>query len=247
MDFLKRVSRSGRGLRVLCWLAQAYLRLVYRTGRWTIEGEAVPRTIREGGGVFIVAFWHGRLAMLPIGWQRLAPLHMLISAHTDGRLIAGVVHYFGLDAVAGSSTEGGSAALRVLMRWLDAGDCIGITPDGPRGPAMRASRGIVMAARLSGAPILPATYSAARRRILGSWDRMVLPLPFSRGIFLWGDPILVPKQLDKDGIESYRAMIEEKLNALTGEADRRMGHDRLTPGMTSHSTPRERQRVGGRR
>ncbi len=247
MHFFKRISRSGGGLRMLCWLIQAYLRLVYRTGRWTIEGEAFPRRIRDGGGGFIVAFWHGRLAMLPIGWRRLAPLHMLISAHSDGRLIAGVVRYFGLDTVAGSSTEGGTTALRALIRWLDAGDCVGITPDGPDGPAMRASRGIVAAARLSGAPILPATYSAARRRILGSWDRMVLPLPFSRGIFLWGDPILVPKRLDEDGIERYRARIEETLNALTGEADRRMGHDRLAPGTMSRTALREAQQAGGRR
>ena len=230
MGFFKRLLRSDRGMRFLCWLVQAYVRIVYRTGSWTVEGDAFPRDIRAKNGAFILAFWHGRLLMMPMGWQNLAPMHMLISGHTDGRLIAGAVRHFGIDTVIGSSNDGGTAALRGMVRWLKSGDCVGITPDGPDGPAMRASRGIAAVARLSGAPVVPLAYATKSRRILDSWDRFHLPLPFSKGIFLWGEPIRAEADLDEAGIETCRALIEQRLNALGAEADRRMGHDAVPPG-----------------
>src|SRR5262249_1086726 len=82
--------------------------------------------------------------------------------------------------------KGGPAALRAMVRQLRQGESVGITPDGPNGPAMRASAGIVGVARLAGVPILPMTYATSRRRILQTWDRFHLPLPFSRGVFLSG-------------------------------------------------------------
>ncbi len=89
------------------------------------------------GRAFIGAFWHGRMLMIPMGWQRMAPMHMLISAHRDGRIIADAVSYFGIQAIAGSTRRGGSAALRNMLKKLKEGDCVAITPDGPRGPAMK--------------------------------------------------------------------------------------------------------------
>lgn len=244
MGFLKRLLRSDAGLRLSCWLVQAYIRLVYRTGRWTVEGAAFPRAVREQGGAFILAFWHGRLLMMPMAWQGLAPMHMLISAHADGRLIAGAVRYFDIDSIAGSSNAGGSAALRAMVRWLKGGDCVGITPDGPDGPAMRASLGIVAVARLSGTPVVPLAYATSRRRVLGTWDRFHLPLPFSRGVFIWGEPIHAAAYLDETGMETCRALIEQRLYDLTCEADRRMGRDAVAPGTLSRTAQRDLRRAG---
>src|SRR5579864_3960015 len=189
--------RSGRLRRMLCWLIHLYIRLVYRTNRWTVDGGEVPRRLRADGRGFILAFWHGRLMMIPMAWQRLAPMHMLISAHRDGRIIADAVTYFGVRSIPGSSRRGGSAALRSMLKRLEAGDCVGITPDGPRGPAMEASSGIVNLARLSGAPIVPIVFATSRRRVLHSWDRFHLALPFGRGVFLWGEPIEIARDLDE--------------------------------------------------
>ena len=108
---------------------------------------------------------------------------------------------------------------------------------------MRASPGIVAVAWLAGAPILPVTYATARRRILGSWDRMLLPLPFSRGVFICGELIEVPKKLDKPTMEHWRAVVEERLNALTAEADRLMGHEKVAPGTHSRSALRAMRRA----
>ncbi|HJU18030.1 MAG TPA: glycosyltransferase N-terminal domain-containing protein, partial [Stellaceae bacterium] len=219
----RRILRSDRLRRALCWLIHGYIHLVYRTNRWQVEGAEGALRLRAEGRGFILAFWHGRLLMIPMAWQRLAPMHMLISAHRDGRIIADAVTYFGVRSIAGSTRRGGSAALRTMVKRLKDGDCVGITPDGPRGPAMTASLGIVNLARLSGAPIVPITYATSRRRVWSSWDRFHLPLPYGRGVYLWGEPIALAADLDEAGLDEARRLLETRMVALTREADRRVG------------------------
>jgi lysophospholipid acyltransferase (LPLAT)-like uncharacterized protein len=245
----KRLLRSAPVQRLACWLVHLYIRLVHRTGRWTVEGAEIPYRLRAEGKPFILAFWHGRLLMIPMAWQNLAPMHMLISGHRDGRLIADAVRYFGIDSIAGSSNAGGGAALRAMVRFARQGDCVGITPDGPNGPAMRASAGIVAAARLTRAPVIPITYATRRRRILHSWDRFHLPFPWTRGVFLWGEPIVVPAELDEDGAERWRRLIEERMIAQTAEADRRVGCEATAPGTLRRDDLRALRRAapGGNR
>ncbi len=243
MDPAKRLLRSDAVRRLACWLIQLYIRLVFATGRWTIEGAEIPRQMRRDGKPFILAFWHGRLLMIPMAWQRLAPMHMLISGHRDGRIIADAVRYFDVDSIAGSSNAGGSTALRAMVRHIRGGDCVGITPDGPNGPAMRATSGIVAAARLARAPIIPVTYATRHRRILATWDRFHLPFPFSRGIYLWGEPIVVPAELDEAGVEQWRRLVEERMIAQTAEADRRVGREATAPGQLGRDDLRAMRRA----
>ena len=242
MGSLKGLLRSDQVRRFLCWLVALYIRLVRWSGKWSTEGASIPAAFHAAKRPFILAFWHGRLLMMPCAWNKRVPIHMLISGHRDGRIIADAVRHFGIDSIAGSSTAGGPAALKSMVRQLKAGDCVGITPDGPDGPAMRATPGIVAAARLSGAPVIPLTYATKRRRILDTWDRFHLPFPFSRGVFLWGEAIVVPPDLDDAGMERCRVLIEERLNALTTEADRRLGHPRLSPGTLGRKAMRRRHR-----
>ena len=245
----KRLLRSEPARLFLCWLIHLYIRLVYATVRWTVEGADIPLRLRREGKPFILAFWHGRLLMIPMAWQRLAPMHMLISGHRDGRIIADAVRYFGVDSIAGSSNAGGSAALRAMVRHIRNKECVGITPDGPNGPAMRATSGIVAASRLSGAPILPVTYATRPRRILATWDRFHFPFPFGRGIYLWGEPIEVPQDLDDSGLELWRRRVEERMIEQTAEADRRVGNAATAPGTLGRDDLRALRRAapGGSR
>jgi hypothetical protein len=242
----RRVLRSARLRQLSCRLVALYIRLVYRTNRWTIGGGEIPRRLRRDGRGFILAFWHGRLLMIPMAWQRLAPMHMLISAHRDGRIIADAVSHFGVGSIAGSSRRGGSAAMRTMLKRLQAGDCVGITPDGPSGPAMCASTGIVNLARLAGAPIVPVAFATSRRRVLQSWDRFHLALPFGRGVFLWGEPIEIVRDLDANGIEQSRLLVETRMNELARDADRQVGHRPATPARGDSQVATARAEPGGR-
>jgi lysophospholipid acyltransferase (LPLAT)-like uncharacterized protein len=245
VERVKRWLRAEASRGIVCWFIQLYIRLVHRTSRWNVIGAEVPDALIAAHRPFIVAFWHGRLLMLPVMWARRAPLHMLMSGHRDGRLIAGAVAYFGIGSIEGSSSEGGTAALRTMLRHIRAGEMVGITPDGPDGPAMRASPGIVATARLARAPIVPMTYATSRRRILATWDRFHLALPLSRGAFLWGEAIELPAELDASGIEHWRALIEERMTALTVEADRRVGRDATEPGTLARREWQARRRAAG--
>ncbi len=202
---------------------------------------AMPR-----GRPYIGAFWHGRLLMMPHGRPRVMPLAMLISPHGDGRIIAEAVRHLGIDIIPGSSNRGAGPALRALVRTLQHGSCVAITPDGPDGPAMAATAGVIQVARLSGAPIFPITYATSRRRILASWDRFHLPLPFGRGIFLVDAPITVPPDADDARVEALRSHLETRLRAITAEADRRMGHGAVAPGTLSRNAFRARRRATAR-
>jgi hypothetical protein len=225
----KKALQSEALRRALCWLAAHYVRFVHATSCWTVVRGDVPDRLLKEGRTFIVAFWHGRLLLMPYAWMRPVPFFMLISQHRDGQLIARTVAYFGIDTIAGSTTRGGAGALRALVKALHGGSCVGITPDGPRGPYMRASDGIVSVARLAGVPVLPATYAISRRRVLGTWDRFLVPLPFARGVIAWGEPIAVARDLDAAGIGAVRRRIEDALNAVTAEADRLCGQPAIDP------------------
>ncbi len=225
----KRLLRAGPVRGVVCALAALYIRLVHATGRWRIERGDIPHAFWRERKPFILAFWHGRLLMLPYCWEGDAATNMLVSQHADGQLIARTIAHFGFGSIAGSTHRGGSAALRAIVRALGRGECVGVTPDGPRGPRMRASTGVVDIARMSGAPIVPLAFAASRRRVLDTWDRFVVALPFARGAFVWGEPIAVPRDADAPAREAARLALEERLNAVTREADRLVGLEAIEP------------------
>ncbi len=232
MRVLKPVLRSGAVRAVLCGVGTLYIRLLWRSGRWEIRDAGVAERLAAEQRPFIGCFWHGRMLMMPFSLRggRHSRLHMLISSHRDGQLIARTVKAFGIGSVTGSTRKGGAAAFRSILRLLRDDESICFTPDGPRGPRMRVSPGIVQAARLSGAPILPVSYSARRALVISrSWDRFLVPLPFSRGLFLWGAPLEVPRDADDATLEVLRRRLENTLNGLTAEADRLCGRDPIGP------------------
>ena len=257
MEFGKLLLRAETTRRALSWFVYLYMRFVYATTRWTVIGEEHPVRLGTQALPCIAAFWHGRMLMLPMELRRLVrthgrkypPVHVLISGHGDGRAISDVIRYTEIQTVEGSTNQGGSRALRALVRYLERGDYVGVTPDGPNGPAMRATPGVIVIARLGKAPILPYTYATSRRRILDSWDRFHLPLPFGRGVFIWGEPIDIPVEIGKAEMEAWRAHVEERMNALTADADRRVGHEAIAPGTLTRrewNLRRRAARAGGR-
>lgn len=234
---VKRFFQSAFMRRVLCGTIAGYIRLVWNTGKWTIVNDDVPDGLIDEGRSAIVCFWHGRLLMMPHAWRWNKSFFMLSSPHPDGQIIAQTVNRLGIRTIYGSNKRGGSAALREMIRTVKNGDFIGVTPDGPRGPGMKASTGVVNIARLTGAPLLPIAFSSRRGKVLGSWDRFFLARPFGGGTIVWGDLLEVPKDLDEDGIETVRQQLEDGLNRVTAEADRLCGRAPMIPENPSGAAP----------
>ena len=218
---------------MVCWIAAQYMRFIYLTGRWRIEGGEIPARFWDENRPFILAFWHGRLLMMPYCWRRDRRMHMLTSQHRDGEMIARTIAHLGIGVVRGSSSRGGAMALRTMVKVLGRNEYVGVTPDGPHGPRMRATDGVLAVARLANVPIIPATYGTTRRRVLPSWDRFILPLPFARGVILWGEPLSVPAGADAAALEDCRQRLEAVLTALSDEADRRCGQ----PAIAADTAP----------
>lgn len=224
MKLIKSLTKSDGFRSFLCWVGAQYIRLVYLTGKWQVINGDTPQQFWDEDKPFILAFWHGRILLMPYCWNRKKNIHMLISQHRDGQLIAKTVGHFGIQTVEGSTSKGGAQALRTMLKALKGGESIGITPDGPRGPRMRASNGIVSVAKMSGVPVLTCAFGTTKRKHLRSWDRFCLALPFSKGVFVWGDPIHVPKKADADALLAYQQQIEDSLSAVQNTCDEMTGH-----------------------
>lgn len=234
MVTLKKVLRSTPAHRIFAWAAVQYVRIVWRLGRCTLQnGEILDGLVAEGKP-FIVCYWHSRILMFQHLWRYPMKMHLLISRHRDGQLISRAAAYFGLTTIAGSSSKGGSHALRAMVRALKAGECVAITPDGPRGPRMRASAGAIYAARMAGVPIVPVALSASRRKVLNSWDRFVVQLPFTEFAFRVGEPMWIETGADESEIECARQLLEERLNDMTREIEEGWGLQPVEPAPSAH-------------
>lgn len=119
--------------------------------------------------------------------------------------------------------------MRAMLRILKDGGSIGITPDGPHGPRMRVSPGTIALAKFSGVPLLPTTFSSTKGKIFRSWDHFFLAGLFGKGVFLWGDPIYVPRDADAAEMERLRLELENSLNTLTRLADDKCGREPVEP------------------
>lgn len=227
MRWLRYLLRSEFSYRFFAFLAAVYIRLVFLTCKWDVLGKEIPESYIQAQKPFIVCFWHGRLGMLACAWTwKERPFRMLMSTHRDGLLIARTVGHFGITWIAGSTQRGGTEALRELVKTLRNGETIGITPDGPRGPSQVASIGVITLAKLAKVDMVPITFSTSRRRLLKTWDRFHLPLPFGRGLFVWGDPISPPTNSDETEMERARLLLETNMTDLQNKADKLMGLDK---------------------
>ncbi|MCA1733603.1 MAG: lysophospholipid acyltransferase family protein [Acidobacteria bacterium] len=200
-------------------VAAAFIRALYATVRIRHARSGAIDALNREGQSYVYSFWHGQILLMM--YARFGrPATVMISQHRDGELIAATVRRFGIDAARGSTTRGGSEALRRMVRLAGEGRVIIFTPDGPRGPRHSVQPGVVRAAQLAQVPIIPGALIAPRKKRLSSWDRFEIPLPFSRVLYLYGDPLVVSRDLSEDQFEAARASLERTMIELAEEGER---------------------------
>lgn len=185
-------ERLGVGPALLAWVGAAFIRLLRISVRLRSHGDATVRAWEAEGRHFVLAFWHRHLLLMRYAY-RGPRMSVLVSRSRDGELIARVMQRLGISTSRGSTSRGGAAGLRDLLRRAREGWDLAVTPDGPRGPLREVQPGVILAAAASGLPVIPVAIAASRRRELGSWDRMLVPLPGSRVHVVYGEPIEVPR------------------------------------------------------
>jgi len=199
-------------------IGSIFIFLLGKTLRIKWIGEENLNSIRKNRGQVIYAFWHGRMLILSYShrWQKI---HVLISQHRDGELIARIIQRLGFVSVRGSTTRGGTKAIFEMANKGASGYDVAITPDGPKGPKFKVQLGTIYIAQRSGMPIIPITNSAKSRWILSSWDGFLIPKPFSKAVIMIDEPIYVPFESTPQELEEKREELEKKLLELTQKAD----------------------------
>lgn len=221
---------SRQRLRNATWYRNAmgrvlsgYLSTVWKTSHFVIEPfDLYERMARDFPS--IVTFWHGQHFMTPFLRQDGFPSKALLSHHRDADINAIAAERLGVLPIRGSGDnsgrfdrKGGVRAFVALRQALRDGYQVGLTADVPK-IARVAGRGVVMLAQRSGRPILPVGIATSRRIVLNNWDRSAVNLPFSRGVFVLGEPIWVPEDADEAAIEAYRLQTENALNTVDARA-----------------------------
>jgi hypothetical protein len=190
---------------------------LFTTTRVTREGaDHYLRYRREGQNVVFV-FWHGQLLPL-VHYHRHEGIVVLVSEHADGEYITRIVERLGFRTARGSSTRGGSRGLRELIRAARQGRDLALTPDGPRGPARVFKPGALVAAQLTGLPVVLVAAAASSAWTFESWDRFLVPRPLSRIRIVYGEPVHVPRDADDADIEALAAQLGARLDALGARA-----------------------------
>jgi len=218
-------------LHVLLRLLRATLRVEY------VHAEALRDRWARGERV-ILSFWHNRLLVLPVVAAGV-PICIMVSQHRDGEMATGLLAPWGITTVRGSATRG---AVGGFLRLVDAyrrGHNLAVLPDGPRGPRYVAKPGAVRLAKAVGAPIFPLAYAASPVKLLRSWDRLLIPLPFARVVIEVGEPLTVPPHASSEQLERSRVELEQRLNLVTTSVETRLTRTRSAVSSPSPAVPQE--------
>jgi lysophospholipid acyltransferase (LPLAT)-like uncharacterized protein len=195
-------------------LVQAYL----HTCSTELMIHPAAREVIFAGRPVLYTSWHCHL-LFPLFYAQnystqLPPVVLMASPSRDGEFIAAVARGLGFTVCLGSRRKGGVQALQQMADFHRRGYSGGVVADGSRGPARVAQNGPLYLARITGAPIIPLAVAASRRKIFQTWDRFVLPLPFSRLALLVGEPLPVGPGAKGPALEALRQELEDRLNAL---------------------------------
>ena len=223
------LNESGRSLP--WWTGPAaiagawLLELLGRT--WRIEWRRDPAASDRapGDGRSIYAFWHARMLALGFAHRRRG-VAILVSRSRDGELIARVIERLGFVTARGSSTRGGGEGALEMLAWAERGRDLALTPDGPRGPALKVKPGLAWLASRTGRPVVPAAAAASRSWVLRSWDAFRVPKPFARVCVAYGAPVPVPAGLDPAAAERWAAELERGLEVVTRLTATAVGEER---------------------
>jgi lysophospholipid acyltransferase (LPLAT)-like uncharacterized protein len=198
--------------------------LLYALG-WTLrtrELGGLEWSLRSSRESALWSLWHETL-LLGVWLYRRRDIHVMISASRDGERIARITERLGYTPVRGSTSKGALAATRRLVACLRESKLTAITPDGPRGPRRRAQPGMIGVARLTGRPLVAIGIAVERAWRLPSWDRFVIPKPFSRVHYAYGEPIYVPRKGGSDA--EHLARVQREMDRVTELAEAAFSRD----------------------
>ena len=203
-------------------LVPPLVRALYANCSVRVEGRSVYEDYVLAARPFIGVVWHQDFIFV-LDFFRRRRIVVMVSRSKDGELVARALHRLGYRTVRGSSSAGGREALAELNAYVREGWGSAIIADGPRGPAKSAKIGCVLAARDTGAPMIPFGCAVRPCLRLKNWDRTVIPSPFSRVVIAFGEPVFVPAKSSREDCERIRADVDARMAELEATCSRLAG------------------------
>lgn len=203
------------------------LKAIYATLRLEIRGRENLKPFWDEGRPVICAFWHGRLLLMPYAWWKVGrgEAYILMGRNRNGELITRIVSRFNMKAIRGGSSAGGEEARKEMLEVMARSPrtTLGITPDGPRGPRYESKMGIAWASRTLDVPVIWIAASTRWGLRTTTWDRFLVPLPFSKAVIAFGPPTSPADHADLD-LDAWRRLLDAIGRRQTLALDREMGN-----------------------
>ncbi len=219
MKFIKRISKNEFGQKFLGYLVYTITNFTYKSISWKLlkTNKSYNYTKKEP---IIFCTWHNRLYCGPY----LLPTNKLVinalqSSHSDGMMTDVLFRLINMKIIYGSSKKKGASAFIKMIKAIENGESIAITPDGPKGPKEIVKDGIIKLAQTTGAPIVPLFWKVKNHKLLNSWDKFIIPYPFSKGVYIYGKPIYIQRKINEKKFFQIKNLIQKEFNMLTKEVE----------------------------
>jgi len=203
---MKRIFKHQYFQVFLGWVISFYIKICFQTSIWLTKNSEIVEKLLKKNKSFVVCFWHNRLLMAVFCWKWPHEFKMLISGHSDGKIISNAISNFGIQTISGSARKNNVSSLKEILKEINGNSIIGITPDGPKGPNEEVKIGLISLLKKTNVPVLPLSYSAKFKFKLKTWDQFIFVIPFNKFVAVWGNPL----QFDKNKTLAENKLILEK-------------------------------------
>ena len=222
MKIIKRIGKTSVGQKIIGFLIFLITKFVFCSIKWDCIDKKTKDLIFKNKRSYIFCCWHNRLFLGPYFLPKNLIINALQSSHSDGMMTAVIFKLIKFNIIFGSSMKGGAKAFIKMIKSINRGESIAITPDGPKGPKEKVKDGIIKLAQVTGAPIVPLVWSTNKSNSMTSWDNFLIPYPFSKGLYLFGRPIYINRDLSEKNFEKKKMQVENELNHLTTLVDKKL-------------------------
>ena len=220
MNVIKKLTKNIFGQKIIGFLIFVITKFIFHSIRWNCLSKKNQDIIFKKKQPYIFCCWHNRLFQGPYLLPKHYKINALQSSHSDGMMTAIIFKLMKINIIFGSSKKDGSKAFFKMVKSIQKGESIAITPDGPKGPKQKVKDGLIKLSQVTGAPIIPLVWYTKKNKKINSWDNFIIPYPFSKGAYLFGKPMYINRKLNLNEFKQARQKVEDELNNLTDFIER---------------------------
>ena len=220
MKFIKKISKNKIGQKFLGYFVYFITKTTFKSVNWKCLDLNTKNDIFSKNNSFIFCTWHNRLYCGPYFLPKHLTINALQSLHSDGMMTDVLFRLIKMKIIYGSSKKKGISAFLKMVKCIQDGESIAITPDGPKGPKGIIKDGLIKLAQTTGTPIVPIIWYTKKYQLLNSWDNFIIPFPFSKGVYIFGKPIYVERKMSNKKYLNTKKFIQLKLDELTTKVEK---------------------------